>query len=323
MKCYTNAEICLMLLCVLPGDTPPLGMSMYRRLLHAVEGLGNRNTDPEAELDAAELRHLGCSAAEAEEILHRLSQTDALRLFLSGMERQGIAVITRISPEYPQMLWQKLGDRAPLVLYCAGNVELFSKKCISLVGSRKLRQPGRLFSETAGKWIAQQGNCYCSGGAAGADSVGYEAAIRAGGTALVFLADSLRECMERERYQNALRENRVLLVSEYGYDQPFSAARAMSRNRLIHAMGEKVLIAQSDYAVGGTWRGTLDNLKAQWSPCFMCNEEAEDAGTIGLLERGCIPILTSQLHTLSLQKMQTSLFDECVRNNERRLYQQP
>lgn len=114
--------------------------------------------------------------------------------------------------------------------------------------------------------------------------------------------------MNQEKYKSALRQGRLLLVSEFGYDQGFSAQRAFSRNRLIHAMGEKTLVAQSDYGSGGTWNGTMENLKQGWSPVYMCNEEPEDRGTQGLIQRGAVPVLTEQLRDLSqLQPTQLAL----------------
>lgn len=134
-------------------------------------------------------------------------------------------------------------------------------------------------------------------------------AVFAGGRAVVFLADSLATHCTDQRYRKLLLDQRIVLVSEQGPDMEFSAPRALSRNRLIHAMGQKVLVAQSDYGSGGTWNGTMENLKAQWSPVWMFDGEPNDPGTRGLLERGAMPVSLSQLQDLSaLGQNQTSLF---------------
>ncbi len=296
MRSYTEAEICLLLLYALPGQN--LRESLYRKLFRAFAALGDGNRSPEAQVDRDALCRLGCSDWEAEEILYRLDQRDLLDAYLRNLWAKGIEIVTRISTDYPHKLRMTLGDRAPLVLYCGGNTNLFSTECISLVGSRQLREKGKAFASTAGDRIAALGYTYCSGGAAGADTLGYRAATNAGGNALVFVADSLEDCMHRRMYQGTLDEGRLLLVSEYGFDQAFSPQRALSRNRLIHAMGEKTLVAQSDYGVGGTWNGTLENLKHGWSPVLVCSEEPEDPGTRGLIERGGTPVLTEELCSL-------------------------
>ena len=44
----------------------------------------------------------------------------------------------------------------------------------------------------------------------------------------------------------------------------------------------------------------MENLKAGWSPCYICDAEPEDPGTKGLVERGCMPISMEQLRNLEL-----------------------
>lgn len=267
----------------------------YRKLMRALEALG-AGGDGDAELTREELLRLGASVEDAKAILRRLEQTAALEQHLSLLWQKGITLLTRISPEYPRRLRDVLGDHAPMLLYCAGNLELFQTEGIALVGSRQLRQAGQDFAFQAGRAIAEQGYTYVSGGAAGADTAGYEGAEAVEGRAMLFLADSLAERMEQ--LAEPLARERLLLVSEYSYDQPFSVGRAYSRNRLIHAMGQKVLVAQSDYGSGGTWNGVMENLKGGWSPVFMCDAEQEDPGTRGLLERGCCPVGTTELEDL-------------------------
>lgn len=298
MRTYSSAETCLMLLYALPGE--PLREGLYRKLFRAYQALTPGTNVDSRDLDVQDLMRLGCNRETANLILYRLEQTETLHAYLRNLWNLGIQVVTRLSPDYPQRLRKVLGDRAPLILYCSGNTTLFSTQCISLVGSRNLREKGTIFSIRAGAQIAAEGYTYCSGGAIGADSAGYAAAQKAGGSGILFLADSLEGSMNQPQYKEATEQGRLLLVSEFGYDQGFSPQRALSRNRLIHAMGEKTLVAQSDYGFGGTWNGTLENLKQGWSPVFMCNEEPEQPGTRGLIERGAVPVLTEELMQLSL-----------------------
>lgn len=277
------------------------------RMEQMLGALGPGADDLDGDVTERELLRLGLSAETARELLCRLEQEPALKQRLEKLGEAGIVPITRISPEYPQKLRRTLGTKAPLALYCAGNPELFGRPCVALVGSRQMRPVGAAFARRLGAAAARENFTYVSGGAAGADTLGFEAAIEQGGSAILFLADSLRARIRDMR--PLLESGRLLLVSEYGYDQPFSAGRAHSRNRLIHAMGEKTFVAQTDYGSGGTWTGTLSNLKSGWSPVYMCNDEPEDPGTLGLIERGCIPVTAAELkHILRLETAQTRLF---------------
>jgi predicted Rossmann fold nucleotide-binding protein DprA/Smf involved in DNA uptake len=307
MRLYSEAEHCLLLLCAVPGTEPPIRERLYRKVFRAIQALRPDCPDATADLTQDTLMQLGCTAQEAGAILARLAQPEALKLYLHNLEAQSIQIVTRLSPDYPQRLRERMGDRAPLLLYCGGNTDLFAAPCISLVGSRQLEPNGKRFSALAGSMIAEQGYTYCSGGAAGADTVGYQAAMDAGGSAVVFLADSLLDQLHRKLYTGPLQEGRLLLVSEHGPEEPFSTPRALSRNHLIHALGQKVLVSQSSYGSGGTWHGTLDNLKAGWSPVFV--NDTGDPGSQGLIERGAVPVTQEDLADLSaLCQDQTSLF---------------
>lgn len=309
MSGYTEAEISLLLLCVLPGDDPPVTEARYRQLMNAAVILGPKSDDRDEALSPEELAHLGCTVSEAEAILRRMERRKELELYLSGLERDHVRLLTRLSPDYPQRLRDRLGDKAPLFLFCIGNVGLMNQDCISLVGSRKLREEGKRFAQRAGKAIAEASLCYCSGGAAGTDTEGFLAADRAGGSAVLFLADSLVRHRFDRRYISAIEQGRLLLVSEFGEDQKFTAFRALSRNRLIHALGNNVLVAQTDYGAGGTWNGCMENLKAGWSPVFMFDGEGEDPGTRGLIDCGAEPISMEDLSYLrGLMPSQARLF---------------
>ena len=57
----------------------------------------------------------------------------------------------------------------------------------------------------------------------------------------------------------------------------FSAIRALSRNRLIHAMGSLTFVAQSGCGKGGTWSGSVQNLRNRWTPVCCFDDGSEGA----------------------------------------------
>lgn len=304
MRTYSDAEKCMMLLYAPLGEQAPLRKPLFRELRQMLTVLGQAEGE---QVTRQELSRLGLSPEDAELVLSRLDTEEALEEHLRQLRRQGITLVTRISPEYPQKLRGALGDSAPMLLYCAGNLSLFQREGVSLVGSRALREPGYVFSRRVGAAAAREGLLLISGGAEGADTEGFLGAYEQGGSALLFVADSLLQ--RKIEMRKELASGRLLLVSEYGFDQHFSALRAHSRNRLIHAMGEKTFVAQSDYGAGGTWSGTMENLKHGWSPVFVCLDEPEDPGAKGLAERGAVPVKQAELGFLrDLTSEQTRLF---------------
>lgn len=105
------------------------------------------------ELTRSHLRALGCTEPEAAQILALLKEEDRLAPYLHRAERQQIHCLTRGNPRYPPRLITAMGDRAPAVLWFSGNLSLLQTPCLSLVGSRELRDANRAFAGLPGpKW---------------------------------------------------------------------------------------------------------------------------------------------------------------------------
>ena len=113
---------------------------------------------------------------------------------------------------------------------------------------------------------------------------GAEACLRGGGSVLIFPATELVYCPARKN---------VLYAAEGGFELGFSAQRALGRNRFIHAMGEKTLVAQTGFGKGGTWNGSLDNLQHEYSPLFVFDDGSEGVRALSRARRDPVQALTS------------------------------
>lgn len=247
-------------------DRSVLTVAQLRTLAMRVQDMVPEQTD--RELTEADLMVIGYNREMAERIVHLLAQESLLDAYLAKGKRQGSVPITRVSDWYPHILRQRLGLDSPGCLWARGDVEILNTPAIALVGSRDLREPNREFAEAVGAQAARQGLTLVSGNARGADRAAQEACLRAGGKVISIVADSL----------NRVPLRNVLYLSEDGFDEEFSAQRALSRNRCIHALGRMVFVAQSELKKGGTWSGTVRNLRFGWSPvvCFQDGSEAAE-----------------------------------------------
>ena len=218
------------------------------------------------DLYESDLLRLGCDRELAKRILSLLEQEDLLDAYLGKAAAWNCVPITRVSDHYPPILRQRLGLDSPGCLWARGDVEILNTPAISLVGCRELFEPNREFAEAVGYQAAEQGLTLVSGNARGADRAAQEACLKAGGRVVSVVADGL----------NRIPARNMLYLSEDGFDEEFSAQRALSRNRCIHALGRMVFVAQSDLQKGGTWSGTVKNLRFGWSPvaCFRDGSEA-------------------------------------------------
>ena len=274
-----NTERAMLLLTCPLGDPgrKPLTMPQFRELTRRMQGF--RCEEPDRELQLADLTAMGYGEDFARHILELLDDETVLNGYLSVGKKLGIRPVTRVSEDYPLILRKRLGLDAPGVLWVRGDVSLLEKPAVALVGSRELKRENRAFAEEAGRQAALQGLTLVSGNARGADRTAQDACLEAGGSLICVTADALME--------HDIREN-VLYISETGYEIPFSAQRALSRNRVIHALGRITLVAQATLHKGGTWDGTAKNLRHGWSPvaCFRDGSQAaaelEQLGAYGI-----------------------------------------
>lgn len=242
----------------------------------------------ERELQEADLMALGYSRDMAARIIGLLSQEAVLDHYLSRGRRADCVPLTRVSEGYPLLLRKRLGLDSPGVLWAKGDLELLNKPKLALVGSRELNPENQRFAEEAGRQAALQGYVLVSGNARGADRCAQESCLRCGGQVISVVADELS--------RHSLREN-VLYLSEEDFDLGFSAQRALSRNRVIHALGEKTLVAQCSLGMGGSWDGTVKNLRFGWSAVFCFNDGSE--ASLQLEQMGAELIEPAQLGDIS------------------------
>ena len=238
-------------------ERKPLSAAQLRTLSQRVAGMEKPVTD--RELEPMDLLALGYDEKMARRILALLDEGDVLEYYLRRAARCGCVPVTRVSGDYPAHLRQRLGEESPGVLWARGDVSLLKRPAIALVGSRDVRPENKQFAQEAGRQAALQGYVLISGNARGSDRIAQEACLAAGGCVISVVADELEK-------QPA--KGNVLYLSEEGFDSGFTSLRALSRNRVIHALGEKTLVSQCALALGGTWSGTVHNLRQGWSPVF-------------------------------------------------------
>lgn len=252
------------------------------------------------DLELRDLAALGYGREMAARILALLEEQELLEYYANQGKRAGCVPITRVSPGYPVALRQRLGGEAPGVLWAKGDLSILNTPSVSLVGSRDLNPDNRRFAAEAGRQAALQGLTLISGNARGADVAAQNACLRSGGKVISIVADSLA--------YHSLREN-VLYLSEDGFDEEFSAQRALSRNRCIHALGSLVLVAQANLQKGGTWDGTSKNLRFGWNR-VCCFDDGSEAARV-LEQMGAVLIGTEALADIpGLLKHNRNLFDQ-------------
>lgn len=278
-------------------DRKPLTTAQLRVLTQRIRLREQPQED--RDLTETDFLALGYDRETAAHIVALLQETAPLEIYLRKAQTRKCRPLTRQNPRYPRSVRARLGAESPGCLWCKGDKSLLQTPAISLVGSRDLRPANRAFAEAVGKQAALQGFTLVSGNARGADQVGQESCLQNGGRVISVVADALHSYLEMPG---------ILYLSEEDYDLPFSTFRALRRNRVIHTLGEVVMVAQSALEQGGTWRGTTQNLLAGWSKVY-CFRDGSQA-SLRLERMGAELIDIGQLSDLAaLIEPEPNLFD--------------
>ena len=275
----------------------PLSVAQFRVLAERMQA-ASRNPE-DRELNPEDLKALGYGTEMAERVVRLLSEEELLDHYLQKARKLECVPVTRVSEGYPLVVRKRLGLDSPGCLWARGEVELLKEPTVSLVGSRELRKENWRFAAEVGRQAALQGYVLVSGNARGADRAAQDSCLQHGGKVISVVADEL--------WKHPKREN-VLYLSEDGYEEAFSAQRALSRNRVIHALGLKTFVAQASLKTGGTWDGTVKNLRFGWSPVF-CYDDGSEVMQL-LFQMGATPVHMDDLNSIyELSQNQSNLFD--------------
>ena len=270
--------------------TPPQLRNLAKRVLELEKPEEDRPVTGE------DLLRLGYSREMTGRILSLLGEEERLSCYCGMARKHGCFPLTRVSSAYPVLLRRRLGLDSPGCLWYKGDVSVLKRPAIALVGSRDLREENRKFAHKVGEIAGENGWALVSGNARGADREGQNACIAAGGKVISIVADRL--CNHRE-------DENILYLSEDGFGDAFTAKRALSRNRCIHALGYVTFVAQCGLGKGGTWSGTTQNLRQGWSMVICCRDGSE--ASEALSQMGAYLLDAEELETFTLSDTESQL----------------
>jgi predicted Rossmann fold nucleotide-binding protein DprA/Smf involved in DNA uptake len=210
-----------------------------------------------------------------------------LSLAVEKWTSQGLWILGRSDPKYPQRLKKILKHSAPAIIYGVGNVELLSLGGLAIVGSRDVDEEMIQYTQRVAKTCSQQNIQVISGGARGIDQESMLGILNNRGTCVGVLADSLTKAAVNSKYRSGIREGRLTLISSYDPDAGFNTGNAMGRNKYIYSLADYALVVKSDLEKGGTWNGAVEALsKIKEIPVFVNMIYPIAAGNQELYNRG-------------------------------------
>lgn len=160
------------------------------------------------------------------------------------MERRGVRLLTLEDEEYPENL--RRSSFPPPLLYVRGKIEPMDCFAVSVIGSRRATQYGRMVAQEFTSRLVRAGLAIVSGFARGIDSVAHRAALDHGGRTLAVLGNGLAVCYPQEnaRLADSIAESGAL-ISEYPMNTPPDRFNFPERNHLIAALGLGTLVVEA------------------------------------------------------------------------------
>lgn len=194
------------------------------------------------------------------------------------LKDEQVHIIGLEDERYPQSVIEKLKQNAPPVLFCKGYLPLLNTKGISIVGSRDVSDFAVMLTKRIASRLAENGFNVTSGYAKGVDTSAHLGALEGNGTTTMILSYGVNHLSVKKDIKDFNWEKNTLFVTQFMPYEKFSGQNAMSRNKLVCAMSQAVIVISSgpERDVTGKMSGTFDagtsalNMKV---PLFVLNPE--------------------------------------------------
>ncbi len=238
------------------------------------------------------------------------------------VEKINIERITSGMVQYPDILREI--KNYPKELYCAGDISLLKKRCVSVVGSRSTTVYGRNTAVKFAGDIARAGFAVVSGMARGIDTCSHRGALNAGGSTIAVLGCGLNHCYPKENAElmKEIEEN-GLVISEYPPDAEPQRYYFPQRNRIISGLSELTLIVQAKNNSGALITADLAAEQGKEVCAVPGNIDSQyNMGSNKLIKEGAVPVLSTGdlLEMLGAGTLEEKEAERILSENEMRIY---
>jgi DNA processing protein len=202
----------------------------------------------------------------AEPIISKLNPKDKDKIFeeYQGIKDTGLTIIHPESEIYPNgyMEYVEQIGVSP-IFFCKGNLSLLKANGISIVGSRNVSDTGIKITKDIAAKLTQKGQNIISGYAKGVDTASHIGALEAGGTTTLVLSYGIDEFRIKKELRNYDLAKNALLVTQFMPKEKWKARNAMTRNKLICALADGIVIIKSgpEKDAKGRMSGTFNSAR--------------------------------------------------------------
>lgn len=176
--------------------------------------------------------------------------SDAVRGALDGARRAGVRLVVPGDPSWPSRV-DDLGVHAPVALWVRGCAEMNHAPSVAIVGARAATPYGEGVTADLSAELGAAGVTIVSGAAYGIDGAAHRAALAAGARTVAFLAGGVDRAYPRG-HEGLL--DRIADTGAVWSETPCGSSptkwRFLSRNRLIAAMADAVVVVEAGWRSG-------------------------------------------------------------------------
>ena len=199
----------------------------------------------------------------------------------------GAQILTLQDLEYPEFL-RKQFKQAPPLIYVQGNLELVRRHSVAVVGTRKASDEALQRVGSFSLQMSEVGHTVVAGMARGVDTEAHKSALKGLGSTIGVLGCGLDRIYPPENAPLFVEaRQRGLLMSQFPFGSAPSPDNLRQRNKLIVALSDAVVIAESDVKGGAmiSARAAVDQRRNLLAFCWPQMEIPTSAGTRRLLEK--------------------------------------
>ena len=216
-----------------------------------------------------------------------LSRFEAIaRRQLKTANAMGARILTLHNADYPDFL-KSQHKQAPPLLHLQGDLNLIQPRCVAIVGTRSPSSEAMNAARKVSRNLCDNGNPIVAGMARGIDTAAHRGALESQGKTIGVLGSGLDHIYPPENAPlYAETRQRGLLVSQFPFGAPPNPANLRQRNKLIVALVEAVIIAESDVNGGAmiAARSALEQGRNLFAMRWEDMEQPARAGTKILLQ---------------------------------------
>ncbi len=183
-------------------------------------------------------------AGKTAETIKNLSDFKTATEELELATKNNIKVLTYLDEDYPSQL-KNICDFPP-VLYIKGNFSKDDICSVSIVGSRRPTNYGRIVTENFCKYFAQKSITTISGLASGIDTQVHTSTLKNSGKTVAVIGNGLLEYYpaENRKLQNEIFEKGAV-ISEFSLKRKALPINFPRRNRIVAALSQATIVIEA------------------------------------------------------------------------------